>query len=95
MTELHTVVFRPEIGETVELPENVGRIDVDRVGSPEIGFATLKIGVVGEGDLEEYVVLESHADSTEVESGSQILAVDVARDRLLYALSASAYGGEA
>lgn len=95
MTTVHKIVFRPEVGDKVELPAEVGRIDVDRIGSPEIGYGTLEVGVVGSGDLEEYVVLETHADSAEIEGGAQVLAVDVAKDRLLYAVPTDVYGGDA
>lgn len=94
MTAVHKVVFTPEAGDIVELPTEVGRIDVDCVGSPELGYGTLTIGVVGSGDLEEYVVLKTHADSAEIEGGAQVLGVDVARDVLWYAVPISAYGGQ-
>jgi hypothetical protein len=95
MSDVTKVVFQPEAGETVELPENVGRIDVDRIGSPKLGYGRIKIGVLGHGDLEKYVVLETHADKADIEEGAQVLAVDVAKDRLIYAVSIEAFGGDA
>lgn len=93
MTTLHRTVFSPEAGEIIELPETVGRIDYDRVGSPTYGYGTLKIGVVGYGDMVEHVVLKVNADSADIKEGSQILCTDVATGKIWYAVPVSAYGG--
>ena len=95
MSTVRTVTVSPEAGDVVEIPEMVGRVNIDRVGSPEIGLGRLKIGIAGQGDMIEHVLLKSQADWAEVEDGSQVLGVDVAKGHLWYAVPASAYGGEA
>ena len=78
----------------VELPTEVGRVNVDRVGSPEIGLGQLKIGVVGQGDMIEYVLAKTQADDAELEGGSLVLGVDVGDGATWFAIPRSAYGGE-
>ena len=95
MSTVHTVSFSPSVGEMVELPETVGRVDVARYGGGQYGNGTLKIAVTGRGDMAEYVTLKVHGDSADIEDGSQILGVDVATDELWYAVPVSAYGGGA
>jgi len=95
MSEVHTVTFPPSVGETVELPETVGRIDVGRFGGGQYGDGTLKIAVTGHGDMDEYVTLKVHGDNADLEDSSQVLGVDVATGELWYAVPASAYGGGA
>lgn len=93
MTDLHNVVFSPEVGDVVDIPEEVGRTDMDRVGSPEIGYGALRIGVIGRGDLVPHVVVKSDSDCADVTDGSQILGCDVASGALYYAIPKSAYNG--
>lgn len=95
MSTVRSVAFSPETGDVVEIPAEVRRVNIDRVGSPEIGYGKLVIGVVGQGGMVDYVLLRSQADSAEVEDGSQILGIDVATGHLWYAVPASAYGGDA
>lgn len=90
---LRTVTFSPDVGKVVELPENVGRVNIGRFGGGVRGNGTLRIGVTGNGDMTEYVVLKVQAASAAIEEGSQILGIDVATDALWYALPAAAYGG--
>lgn len=93
MSEVHNVVITPETGDIIDLPEDVGRTDIERVGSPELGHGTLKVGIVGQGNLIPHVVVKSDADITDVTEGSQILGTDVATGGLLYAIPHSAYNG--
>lgn len=92
MSEVSTVTFRPTEGQTVELPETIGRVDIDRVGNPKMGYGTLRIAVTGQGgDMEEYAVLKHHGDSADLEGDAQILGFDLAEEELWYAVPATAY----
>ena len=89
---VHTVTFAPSVGEVVELPEEVGRVDVGRFGGGAHGDGVLRIAVTGSSDnLSEYVVLKVHGDSADLEEGSQVLGVDLSQEELWYAVPRSAY----
>lgn len=95
MSEVHTVTFKPTEGQTVELPEAIGRIDIDRVGSPKMGYGALKIAVTGQGDdMKEFVLLKHHGDSADLEGDAQILGTDLATGDLWYAVPIAVYRSE-
>lgn len=93
---VRSVTITPEVGDVVELPENVGRVNVDRTGSPKIGYGEFHIGVVGQGDMKAYVLAKTRADEAEMEDGSLVLGIDGATGATWFAIPHSAYsdGGE-
>ncbi|QCS43014.1 hypothetical protein [Natrinema versiforme] len=90
-TEIYSTDFKPESGKIVELPSNIKRITTDRLGSPQLGYGTLHIGVGGIGEITEYVILAVDEGEIELESGSQFLAVDCATEKAFYAVPRSEY----
>jgi hypothetical protein len=93
MPEIEATRFVPESGKVVELPAKIGRIDTYNDSSPARGVQ-FTIAVVGSGETEEYVLLNTPLESGEIEDGSQILAAYIGADKLWYAIPRAAYGGE-
>jgi hypothetical protein len=93
-TSVFADTFSPEVGATVRLPENIGRIDTERDTESASFGETFKISVVGTGDTERYIVLKTDIKGrADIEDGSQILATDPIHGHLWYALSEDEYGG--
>ena len=92
-------LINPKDGQRVELPSEIGRIDVDRFGPLHRAQAdgNLGVAVVGTGEPVEYVVLteKGTGDVFDLPDGSQVLAFDNARDVLVYAVPVANYGGGA
>lgn len=91
MTDIETARFVPEEGETVELPETVGRVDTFNDSGPASGERFV-IAVVGRGDTEEHVLLSTPLESGEIEDGAQVLATYVSANKIWYAVPLEVYG---
>lgn len=94
MNLITNTVFAPEVGKQIELPTDIGRIDISRYGGGASGDGWLRIAVVGKNnDTEEYVVLKTGESSTEIASESVVFGTDIAEETVWFAVPASAYGG--
>lgn len=91
MSEFYTTSFQPETGKVVELPTDIKRVTTDRIGSPQIGYGNLHVGIIGSGDLTEYVVLSDDNGEIDLPSGSQFLTIDAAADKSYFAVPKSEY----
>lgn len=96
MTDINMTTIRPssinEEGDIIDLPENIGRVDTFHDNSPS-GGVNFEMAVVGNGETEEHVLLKAVGEDPNVEDGAQILAADVERMELWYAIPLAAYGG--
>ena len=93
MSEISSNTFQPNPGKVVELPTEIGRKEIGRYGGGQHGDGTLKIGVIGTGEVEEYVILSTEEGKSTVVDGGIILGVDVANSTVYYAIERSQYGG--
>lgn len=95
MNEVRTLTFSPSVGMRIELPSDVRRINMDRLGSPQYGYGDLQFCVIGVGATFEYVVLRADEEPAELEEDTQVLGVDGATGDLWYASPTTNYGGAA
>ena len=97
MSNIHTVPIEADgsddEGDIIELPETVGRVDTFYDQRPSRGV-NFEMTVVGRGDLQEYILLNTGGLNPSVEDGAQILANDVQKSELWYAVPLSQYGGD-
>lgn len=93
MSEVRKATFIPSVGDVVEIPADVKRAQIQRIGGGQYGAGTLRCAVIGFGELVEHVVLTAD-DGAELETGAQVAGVDLAQDDLYYLIPTSAYGGE-
>ena len=95
MSDIHTVPIEldgvTDEGDIIELPETVGRVDTFYDHRPAQGV-NFEMTVIGRGDLQEYVLLKAVGLDKSVEDGAQILANDVKKSELWYAVPLSNYG---
>jgi hypothetical protein len=96
MKEISTIKIEPgsrhDVGDLIDLPETVGRADAYHNPAPARG-TKFEITVVGSGEVQEYVLLNADADgSITIEEGAQVLATDVQKNTLWYALPRTAWG---
>ena len=91
MTEIITKRIIPDDGSVYELPTEIHRKAVERVGSNN---GNLKATVVGTGELTEYVTLSVDGGRQEVPEGAEILGVDALTVDTYYLLPTDAYGGD-
>jgi hypothetical protein len=99
MSKVHVVkLVNPSDGETVDLPESIGRVNFARAGPlhrpQSIGRAVFT--VVGTGDKTPHVVLTEGYDgetTTDLPPQAQVIGCDGWTDTLVYAVPRDAYGG--
>ena len=98
MSDFHMVAVEPDgihdVGDVIELPETVGRVDTWHDTRPARG-TNFEMTVVGRGDLQEHVLLSTGGENPTVEDGAQVLATDVETATLWYCLPRSAWRGPA
>jgi len=85
--------FSPEVGKTVELPEDIKRKDTYRFGGGGGASGHLRCTIVGVGDMTAWVVLRMDDDEAALPEGAEILGADVHQDTVWYCIPRSAYGG--
>lgn len=93
MTEIQKTTFGLDVGSIVKLPMEIGRKDLYRFGGGGGSNGHIKCTVIGEGQMEEYVLLQMNDNKEEIPSGAEILGADVYLDRVWYAVPFSQYGG--
>lgn len=90
---VRSITFPPSVGHVVKIPSDVKRTQIQRSGGGANGAGTLRCAVVGCGELVEYVMLKAD-DGAELESGAQVIGVDLVQDDLWYLVPRTAYGGD-
>jgi hypothetical protein len=77
----------------VSLPSKIDHTEIGRDEEGTAGDGTLRIAVVGRGELVEHVLLRSSEGEATIPDGAEILGVDVATGAVYYAVVRDEYWG--